>query len=125
MSDHDDDTDAPLALVSFDIPGMLAKLTGITAWTEFDGPDSGCGLDYWYDGAVTENLDDLDDLDDLDEGEAPRTIPLEAYVNIDQMTLLLSVYPKDSDDETPDGQHQWRIETDLSDPESPYAAFVR
>ena len=25
MSDHEDDTDAPVALVSFDIPGMLAK----------------------------------------------------------------------------------------------------
>lgn len=41
------------------------------------------------------------------------------------MTLLLSVYPKDGDDETPDGHHQWRVETDLDDPESPYAAFVR
>ena len=119
MSDHEDDTDAHVVLVRFDIPGMLAKLTGIAGWAEFDGPDSGCGLDYWYDGAVAE------DPEDLDEGEAPRTIPLEAYVNIDQMTLLLSVYPKDGNDETPDGQHQWRIETDLTDPESPYAAFVR
>ena len=118
MTHQEPSEDAPVAIVSFDIPAMLAKLTGITQWTEFTGPDSGCGLDYWYDGAVTENPDDLD------EGRAPRTIALEAYVNIDQMRLLLSVHPKDSGDETPEGAYQWRIETDLDDPSSPYAAFV-
>lgn len=46
MSGHEDDADAHVALVSFDIPRMLGMLTGIAGWTEFDGPDSGCGLDY-------------------------------------------------------------------------------
>ncbi len=108
----------PVQVVVFDFPAMLAKLTGIADWTEFDGPDSGCGLDYWYDGATTESSDDLE------EGEAPRAIALEAYVNVDQMALLVSVYSKDSGDETPEGAYQWRVEADLDDPENPYAAFV-
>ena len=35
-------------VVTFNLVAMLEKLTGLHHWTEVRGPDSGCGLDYWY-----------------------------------------------------------------------------
>jgi len=35
-------------VVTFDFVGMLEKLTGLKGWAEVRGPDSRCGLDYWY-----------------------------------------------------------------------------
>jgi len=29
-------------------PPILARLTGIVSWREVPGPQTGCGLDYWY-----------------------------------------------------------------------------
>lgn len=39
-----------ILVVSFDFKGLLAALTGTRAraWMEDEGPESGCGLDYWY-----------------------------------------------------------------------------
>lgn len=36
--------------MTFNFQGLLAALTDTRAkaWHEEDGPDSGCGLDYWY-----------------------------------------------------------------------------
>ena len=57
--------------VSTNLPGMLAVLTGTRAreWKTRDGPDSRCGIDYYYrylDGS-------------------------EAYINIDQSHFAISV----------------------------------
>lgn len=44
-------TESGISVVTFDFQGLLAELTTDTrrsAWHEEDGPDSGCGLDYWY-----------------------------------------------------------------------------
>ncbi len=110
--------EAPVSLVVFDIAGMLGRLTGITGWTEFQGPSSRCGLDYWFNGFAPAG----------DEGEAGKDragpVALEAYVNVDQSRLLLSVYPKDEAHEDPEGTYMWRVEADLADPEDPYAGFV-
>lgn len=35
-------------VVTFNFVAMLEKLTGLKGWTEVRGPDSHCGLDYWY-----------------------------------------------------------------------------
>jgi len=35
-------------VVTFDFVGMLEKLTDRKGWLEVHGPDSRCGLDYWY-----------------------------------------------------------------------------
>jgi len=58
-------------LVTIDLPGMLAALTGTRAhdWKIRGGPDSRCGIDYYYrylDGS-------------------------EAYINIDQSHFAISV----------------------------------
>ncbi len=40
-----------ISVVEFNFQGLLAALTTDTqvrAWHEEDGPDSGCGIDYWY-----------------------------------------------------------------------------
>lgn len=40
-----------ISVVTFNFQGLLAALTTDTrasAWHEEAGPDSGCGLDYWY-----------------------------------------------------------------------------
>ncbi len=111
--------EALVSLVMFDITGMLARLTGITGWTEFQGPSSRCGLDYWFNGFAPAREED-------EAGEdRPGPVALEAYVNVDQSGLLLSVYPKDGAHEDPEGTYEWRVEADLADPEDPYAAFVR
>ena len=50
--------------------GLLAELTGTdpSAWEEVEGPDSGYGLDYWYQHS--------------EEGEA--------HINVDQTLLTIS-----------------------------------
>jgi hypothetical protein len=50
-------------------PPILARLTGIASWREVPGPQSGCGLDYWYTSA---------------EGRR-------AYINIDQDQATVSI----------------------------------
>lgn len=39
-----------MSVVTFNFQGLLAALTGTRAkaWHEEPGPESGCGLDYWY-----------------------------------------------------------------------------
>ncbi len=112
--------DAPVSLVVLDITGMLARLTGITGWTEFQGPSSRCGLDYWFNGSAPAG--DEDEAEAGEDRAAP--VALEAYVNVDQSRLLLSVCPKDEAHEDPEGTYRWRVEADLADPEDPYAALV-
>lgn len=58
-------------VVSFDFPKMLAHLTGTRAksWREAHGPETGCGMDYYYDGP---------------QGR-------EAYINVDQENATISV----------------------------------
>lgn len=53
-----------MMVVKFDFQGLLAALTGDTrarGWHETTGPDSGCGIDYWYEhhlyGLVYINVD--------------------------------------------------------------------
>lgn len=53
-----------ILVVTFNFQGLLAAVTQDTqarAWHEADGPDSGCGLDYWYEhwryGLVYINVD--------------------------------------------------------------------
>lgn len=60
-----------ISMVSYNFQGMLAQLTETKArsWKEFDGPDSGCGMDYWYDHSGVG----------------------EAYINLDQGWLTISV----------------------------------
>ncbi len=110
--------EAFVSLVVFDIAGMLARLTRITGWTEFQGPSSRCGLDYWFNGSVPAR-----DEDQAGE-DRPGPVALEAYVNVDQSRLLLSVYPEDEAHEDPESTYMWRVEADLADPEDPYASFV-
>ena len=58
-------------VATLNLPGMLAVLTGTRAreWKLRDGPDSGCGVDYYY-GHRQGN---------------------EAYINIDQGHFTISV----------------------------------
>ena len=58
-------------VVTLNLPGMLAALTGTRAreWKLRDGPDSGCGVNYYY-GHRQGN---------------------EAYINIDQGHFAISV----------------------------------
>ena len=58
-------------VATLNLPGMLAALTGTRAreWKLRDGPDSGCGVDYYY-GHRQGN---------------------EAYINIDQGHFTISV----------------------------------
>ena len=81
--------------VTYDFEGMLEKLTGVSGWEETDGPDSGCGVDYWYRA----------------EGG------LSAYANVDQSSVSLSVTDAD-------GDPLESASFDAEDPESEYAAFV-
>lgn len=55
--------------ISFDFVGLLEELTGRKDWRESAGPDSGCGLDYWYEAG----------------GGA------KAYINVDQNSLVVCV----------------------------------
>ena len=56
----------------FDCCSTLATLTDSVpgSWNEIDGPDSGCGLDYWYRQSRTGH---------------------EAYLNVDQEHLTVSI----------------------------------
>jgi len=55
--------------VSFDFRTFLQKLTDTEGWREIKGPDSGVGLDYWFD-----NPDGT-----------------EAYINVDQGEMAVSI----------------------------------
>jgi hypothetical protein len=59
------------SVVHLDLAGLLAELTGTdpSAWEEVEGPESGCGLDYWYCHAMSG----------------------EAYVNVDQTCITVSI----------------------------------
>ena len=48
---------------------ILTRLTGVSTWRELAGPESGCGLDYWYASA---------------DGRS-------AYINIDQDHITVSI----------------------------------
>ena len=58
--------------ITFLFMEMLADITGVESdnWEELGGPDSGCGLDYWF-------------------GSKDGT--LEAYINVDQTYVSVSV----------------------------------
>ena len=57
------------AIVSFDFIELLERITGEKGWKEVNGPDSRCGLDYWY----------------------KRGKGTEAYINIDQDAVTVSI----------------------------------
>lgn len=57
-----------VAVVRFDFPALLKKVSGVGGWQEVSGPDSGVGLDYWY-----------------------RAGRHEAYINVDQGHMVVSV----------------------------------
>lgn len=59
------------SVVHLDLAGLLAELTETnrSAWEEVEGPDSGCGLDYWYHHP--------------EEGEA--------HINVDQTLLTIDI----------------------------------
>jgi hypothetical protein len=59
---------------TFDFVKLLEKLTNTRGWYETDGPESRCGVDYWY--AVSKDY-----LDDYQE----------AYINIDQTAITIEV----------------------------------
>jgi len=56
------------AIIRFDFPAFLKKITGIGGWTEVNGPDSRTGIDYWYNAGSHE-----------------------AYINVDQEFVSVSV----------------------------------
>ena len=57
-----------IAVICFDFPRFLRRITGIGGWKEVNGPDSGVGLDYWY-----------------------RAGKHDAYINVDQGFMTVSV----------------------------------
>lgn len=57
-------------VVSQDFVGLLSKLTGKKGWDEINGPDSGCGNDYWY---------------------SHNGSGSEAHINIDQDAVMVAV----------------------------------
>jgi hypothetical protein len=63
--------------IEFDLRAMLAHLTRIPKekWIEKSGPDSGSGLDYWYETAAG----------------------IEAYINVDQTAVSISVYDENGE----------------------------
>ena len=58
------------SVMHLDVAGLLAELseTDPSAWEEVEGPDSGCGIDYWYQHP--------------EEGEA--------HINVDQILLTIT-----------------------------------
>jgi hypothetical protein len=48
---------------------ILEDVTGISGWVEVDGPDTRCGVDYWFEGP---------------DGQS-------AYINIDQGAMTVSI----------------------------------
>ena len=57
-----------IAVICFDFPRVLRRITGIGGWQEVNGPDSRVGLDYWY-----------------------RAGNHEAYINLDQGVMTVSI----------------------------------
>lgn len=55
-------------IIKYDFEKILENLTGKENWLELNGPDSGCGVDYWYKSGTAE-----------------------AYINIDQSHCTISV----------------------------------
>jgi hypothetical protein len=60
-------------VVTFNFPKFLQSLTEYKGWHEVNGPDSRCGIDYWY-----ECVDE--------DGEQHS-----AYINIDQGEMTVSL----------------------------------
>ena len=87
-------------MISLDIPGILQKLTDVTGWQEAEGPESGVGVDYWFvaDNAGTE---------------------IQAYLNLDQTSLTVTVNPVDGSEEP-----SWSLALDLEALDADYAGFV-
>jgi hypothetical protein len=52
-----------------DLGKLLEDLTGVSGWIAVDGPDTRCGIDYWFEGP---------------DGQL-------AYINIDQGAMTVSV----------------------------------
>lgn len=106
-------TTTTVTRIACDHPRMLQILTGLPDWIEEDGPESGCGLDWWYVCSVP--------------GAEGRPVKYRAYVNLDQTWLLLSAIPVDEhgDPGEGDGAESWRIELDVEGVEgTPYAGTV-
>lgn len=61
-----------ITVLTFDFPKFLEKITGYKGWKEVPGPDSHCGIDYWYECT--------------DEDGEEHT----AYINIDQGHLTVN-----------------------------------
>ena len=78
---HVDDTDIGNGVVirDMDLPAMIAERTGTQAadWEEFDGPESGVGVDYWY---------------------GHKDLGWQAYVVVDQDDISISVTDAEGDE---------------------------
>lgn len=57
-----------IQVLTFNFVSFLERITKYKGWREVNGPDSGCGIDYWY---------------ETDEHEA--------YINIDQGEMTVSL----------------------------------
>jgi hypothetical protein len=66
-----------ISVLTFDFPSFLKKLTGYKGWKETDGPDSHCGIDYWY-----KTTDEDGDRHNV-------------YINIDQGEMTVSTLEDD------------------------------
>lgn len=89
-------------VVSVDFPGMLKHLTQLDGWTEAEGPDSGVGLDYWYQRE--------------DEGGVAT-----AYINLDQTSLTVEITSDDPEASEP----LWTLALDTDELEGTgYQSFV-
>lgn len=79
--EHITDTDLGngVTLRNMDLQAMIAQRTGTEAddWEEFDGPESGVGVDYWY---------------------GHKTLGWQAYVVVDQDDVSISVVDEDGDE---------------------------
>ena len=62
-----------VSVVSFNFIKLLNEHTTGSNWHEVQGPSSGCGLDYWYEGR---------------DGDGNI---IEAYINVDQGYCTVSV----------------------------------
>jgi hypothetical protein len=74
----DSERERQAAIVGYDFPGLLTKLTGRPSWTEISGPNSGTGLDYWY------------------ASNGPECVT--AYIHIDQNHASISLASDASDE---------------------------
>ena len=80
-NEHVTDTDLGNGAVlrDMDLTTMIAERTGTEAvdWEEFDGPESGVGVDYWY---------------------GHKELGWQAYVVVDQDDVSISVTDEDGDE---------------------------